>query len=154
MKDGGGMQRKYFINDEKGVTLLEIVISMAIITIILTSFITVLTQYNLFSSLNKQKLEAQQIARTALFHVQQGDYNQEIKDAVKKNTLPYTFNMIHPEDDYGKFLPRATILPTNDDEVKYQLRTVSITIYAKNDIDYKKPLTQSNGYIKVKGLLE
>ncbi|MBS4199824.1 type II secretion system protein [Bacillus sp. FJAT-49732] len=133
-------------------TLLEILISFAIVSIILTSLLTVFSNFKHFTFQNQSKLEAQQISRAALFHLENGEYNEKlIKISQANSTIKLD---LQDQDKYGTFTPIAQILPPTSEEKEMHLRKVSIIVYATKDVERKRPLTYLNGYINVKGIWE
>ncbi|WP_169907960.1 type IV pilus modification PilV family protein [Priestia abyssalis] len=73
--------------DEKGFTLIEVLLSIIILTIVLTTFFQFFSQSMLFSSRNVEKQQAIQIVRQLMNELQENEHVYPINDETTLNDL-------------------------------------------------------------------
>jgi len=85
---GWGKSMKNWYKKEKGITLVEIIVSIALLTIVLTIFASFLTQSSLFTKKNEEGIIAVNLARLVLDELKQ--YPQSFPDG---EVVYETFNI-------------------------------------------------------------
>ncbi|WP_066063779.1 type IV pilus modification PilV family protein [Neobacillus soli] len=128
------MNKSYFNND--GLTLIELLASIAILGIVIIYFLSFFTQSIMFSSKLEDKLTALNVAEKVLSNVKNNQANLDAP--VNLNGKYYYPNITYP-------------LPSNE-ENKLKLIRVNIKIYMKQNYDpNSQPLTEIFGYVKAGG---
>lgn len=131
------------IKNEKGLTLLEVLASIVILTIILTSFYGLFIQSAKFTKINEDELYASNLANQAREYL----ISNPIKESLDLVTLETTVNNKFIADGYSQFTLKLTDQTNKDviDEAGIGLFRVKIEIL---DSSSKQPLSTTYCYVQ------
>lgn len=138
-------------NAQAGLTLLEVLASIVIVGLIVTTFFGFFSQSMLFSSKNEEDLQAINIARKVLVVVQEAkasDLNQ-LNNAMKskigiKNDESSLSYYIEDKKNNKYYVKVDPIL----DKATYSLTPISVKVSATPFEDENAKITETFGYIK------
>lgn len=146
---------RFIMNNQKGLTLIEVIASIAILSIILLSFMKFFPQMGLLNNKNEEKQLAINEAKSQLVEWQK---KQPIQDALKTNTLATLAGCNNPTETIdgilynvcisqsGNFDVIVKIAQTSDIATEpYKLHKMEVIISKDS-----KELTKTYGYISYK----
>jgi type II secretory pathway pseudopilin PulG len=141
------------INNEKGITLLEVLLSITILSIVLLSIISIFPQMGLMNKQNEDKTQAVNTAKQ-LLNIWKVD--EKVIKALKENdTSEFPPGLTSSSGDFYTFSiinPNAEIKIWKNAEPSFEgydpIKAHQIHIEVKNDIN--KIISETYGYVIVK----
>jgi Prokaryotic N-terminal methylation motif len=140
------------LKDEKGITLVEILASITLLSIILVSIITFFPQVGMNNKHNEEKIQAINLAKKILA-VWTDDEDNEVSTFIKdpdSMPVPYGYEIIVPDDPgdfyFTKVLEGFSVeVKLSKDSAESRLHAVTIQIGQSGKI-----ITETYGYITVR----
>lgn len=120
-------------NEEKGLTLIETLLSIVILSIVLTTFINFFPQMGRMNKQNEEKIQAINLAKQILVKWQE---EQQVKDFLFSSEEPPP-DLAPYINDYVNYSPPYTM---NEDEDYFSFKTtkndfnIEITIYTSDEL--------------------
>lgn len=141
------MEKEHFMNNQKGVTLLEVLLSITILSIVILSFLSFFNLAYDYTKRNEDKTVGINVARNVLYYIEQLDYqsvSNEYPDLTKEDKSPEIKltkescnNPIFDNQDVcndffstainDKFHTTVTIMKPNDPQLQGYLFSVKVT---------------------------
>lgn len=138
------------IKSQKGFSLLEVIVSIAILSIILLSFFSFFIQAATFSSKTKDTFDAGQYSQELLHYAQTGNYNndlttQDLNDIYNTNQTsnkPYEIKI-----NNQTYYPMVSIKPANSQTSLNSAKALLVTVTIETERDgVRKELFKTYGY--------
>ncbi|WP_204554433.1 type IV pilus modification PilV family protein [Bacillus ectoiniformans] len=133
---------KYVRNSEKGVTLLELLLAMTILSIVLLTFTRFFYQAGTFNHTNQNKTVALNVARNAMMYMEKQpfikvrtDMEEALLDESKR--AEYSYKLMICNDSYQYFLPSASSGP-NCELITINSEDYQVTVYPEKMEDPTK----------------
>ncbi len=152
MKEGGRVKLSNFLTDQKGLTLIELLVSITILGILLLSFMNFFLQAGTYTNYNQKKTVGVNVARNVMMFMEKQSYlemrnyfydvNIENKESDSKFFKLYICN-----DQYKYVSNETPNKPPNCENIKINGLEYEAFIYSENtngqdkdNVDYYIPL--------------
>ncbi|MBD8068857.1 prepilin-type N-terminal cleavage/methylation domain-containing protein [Bacillus sp. PS06] len=135
--------------NQKGLTLIELLASIVIISIIIISFLSVFSQFFIFSNKQEDKLTVINLAEKVLSDVKDGEISA-LPTSSQPNPRPEElFTETMNGKSYFVYVAKMNLAEHKPSELELGLSRVQIKIYSdKNVQSSTKPLIHIYGYLK------
>jgi prepilin-type N-terminal cleavage/methylation domain-containing protein len=150
------MRKNYIQLKQDGFTLLEVLVSVVLLFIVLTSFFSFFSQSLIFSGKNEEDLVAFNLARKTL-KIVEGKYNEDISANTLLNCTNFPTELknelvssqCYYQENQKKYYPEITLKKQTTSEYNELpiLYVIHVKIYNSNT-STKKLLSETFGYIR------
>jgi prepilin-type N-terminal cleavage/methylation domain-containing protein len=152
LKEGSNLNLKKILNSSKGLTLIEVLLSLTILGIILIGSMKFFTQAYSYTNMNQKKTAAINVARNAMMYIENESFieiRQKFEDDPEEElTLmicDHPGDKDDPNDPYGKFwkeqTPGPSCSPITVNNVEYEVKIRADSNKNNYDRNYVLPIT-------------